>query len=191
MPTDLQSPSPPPEGLRGRYQLADCTMTLREGLADYYRVNPGLSDPDHIVDPKSARYFRNHDATHVVFGTHTSVLNESVNDLLTMLGVSIRWRDYLMGFLATAESKEISKDYLATTSVRASLALLGHTVRLLPSVWRHARAMKKKWPWDSSPELDRPLDELRAEYGIEVLHPDRVLGLDVRDAPELAAYVSA
>ena len=30
-------------GLRGRYQLDDSEMTLREGLAEYYEVNPGLS----------------------------------------------------------------------------------------------------------------------------------------------------
>ena len=96
-----------PWDLRGQYQLPDATMTLREGLAEYYRVNPGLSDPVEINDPKSAFYFRNHDSTHVVFGTHTGELHEGINDLWTIFGVDIRLRDYAGGFFATDESKTI------------------------------------------------------------------------------------
>ncbi len=40
------------------------------------------------------------------------------------------------------------------------------------------RAMRSKWPWDPPPELlDRPLVDLRAEYGFEVWRPEVALGL--------------
>ena len=32
--------------IRGDYQRSDTQKTLREGLAEYYRVNPGLLDPE-------------------------------------------------------------------------------------------------------------------------------------------------
>ena len=151
--------------IRGDYQRPDTTATLREGLAEYYRVNPGLVDPATIADPKSAAYFHSHDCTHVVFGTHTGPLDEGINDLYTMFGVDIRLRDYFMGFVTTAEGKTITKSLLDLSLV----PLFWHTVKLVPKVWRITRSMTKKWPW-RVPEalLDRPLVELRREFGIEL-----------------------
>jgi hypothetical protein len=160
-------------GIRGDYQRPDTTATLREGLAEYYRVNPGLVDPATIADRRSAAYFHSHDCTHVVFGTHTGPLDEGINDLYTMFGVDIRLRDYLMGFVTTAEGKAITKSLLDLSL----LPLLGQTLRLVPRVWRITRRMTKKWPW-SVPEalMDRPLVELRREFGIELLRSEVELG---------------
>ena len=144
-------------------------MTLREGLAEYYRVNPGLSVPDAITSPTSAAYFHNHDCTHVVFGTHTGLLDEGINDLLTLFGVNIRALDYGKGFIVSDEAKTISKGFLNLSLI----PLVWHVVRLTPKVWRHSRKMTKKWPWSPPADfLDRPLDELRAEFGIEVFRPE-------------------
>ena len=140
-------------------------MTLREGLQEYYRVNPGLSEPNQIKDPKSAAYFHNHDCTHVIFGTHTDVLNETINDLWTIFGVQIGFWDYGAGFFATDESKEISKSAFTPRSLLEATRGL----KLTGMVRRHARAMTKKWPWTPTPEmLDRRLVDLRNEYGIDV-----------------------
>lgn len=168
-----------PSGLRGYYQLPDATMTLREGLAEYYLVNPGLSIPANLEDQKSAVYFHNHDSTHVVFGMHTGSLHEGVNDLWTIFGVDIRFRDYVMGFFATDQSEKISKEIADEFGGAKGLALIWNTLRLLPELWRRTRAMNKKWPWTPSDRLlDAPLDELRAEYGIRVFQPEVALNLE-------------
>lgn len=166
--------APPPYGIRGVYQRPDATMTLREGLAEYYAVNPGLSDPASLTDAASARYFHNHDCTHVVFGTHTGPLDEGVNDVLTLFGVDIRYRDYIAGFFASSEAATIAKQYTASSAA----LLVVRTLRLTPQIWRRCREMSKKWPW-TPPDafLDRRLDELRAEFGIRLLRPEAELGL--------------
>ncbi|KIG12794.1 hypothetical protein DB30_01002 [Enhygromyxa salina] len=160
--------------VRGRYQDPNATMTLREGLAEYYRVNPGLSIPANLTNEVGAKYFHCHDCTHVVFGTHTGPLDEGVNDMLTMMGVSVSVRRYLVDFFQTGEVEAVAKGY----TVGSVGKLLFQTMRVMPTVWRRTRAMTKKWPW-SPPEalLDRPLNELRAEYGISVFRPNELLGL--------------
>lgn len=159
-------------GLRGSYQAPDSTMTLREGLAEYYRVNPGLSDPKNIRDPKSARYFRCHDTTHVIFGTSTTDLHEGVNDMWTFFAVDIRYVDYGIGFIATDESKAIAKTF---TIVGLWHALWG-ALSLTPELWRRTRRLKRRWPWDPPEDhLDRTLVDLRADYGIEVFLPEELL----------------
>lgn len=169
-PTTLPPTLPP--GLRGRYQLPDATMTLSEGLAEYYEVNPGLCNPAQIDDPSSARYFHSHDTTHVFFGTHTGALDEAVNDMLTLFAVEVRYRDYVAGFFNTQEGKQITKAYLNW----ALVPLLRDGLRLLPAVWRAARRMSRRWPW-TPPEhfYTRPLVELRREFGWEVLNPTAAL----------------
>ncbi len=161
-----------PEGLRGRYQLPDSTMTLGEGLAEYYAVNPGLSDPATIEDPASARYFRCHDSTHVFFATHTGKLDEAVNDLLTLFAVDVRYRDYVAGFFKTEAGWAITKTYLDLSL----LAVTRDGLRLLPHVRYAVRRMTRRWPWDP-PErwFQRPLAELRREFGYEPFNPTRAL----------------
>lgn len=166
---------PLPYGMRGCYQRPDATMTLREGLEEYYRVNPGLSDPATIEDPVSARYFHNHDSTHVVFGTHTGPLHEGVNDFWTFFAVDIRVSDYVRGFFATDESKKIAKDFASWDVIVQSL----RSLRLVFEIRRRAKSMHAKWPWDPSEALlDRPLDQIRKEYGIRVFRPEALLGLE-------------
>ncbi|MGB1015058.1 MAG: hypothetical protein ACPG4T_13055, partial [Nannocystaceae bacterium] len=90
-----KTPPPPDYGIRGNYQLADTKLTLREGLAEYYRVNPGLSEPAFLDHKPSATFFHRHDCTHVIFGTHTGPLDEGVNDILTLFGVKINYYGYI------------------------------------------------------------------------------------------------
>ena len=168
------SPPPPSDyGLRGSYQLADSTLTLREGLLEYYRVNPELIDPSALCDEPSAEFFHNHDCTHVMFGTHTGKLDEVANDLLTLFCVDIRIDEYYSAFMATNEFKVFAKNYTASTV----LDTIRYAARLLPICWRRGRRMTRRWPW-SPPEafLDRRIDELRAEFGIKVLRPNVELG---------------
>ena len=159
------------------------SSTSGRGVCPLQRLDPeppisnlwSYPDSVEINDPKSAFYFRNHDSTHVVFGTHTGELQEGINDLWTIFGVDIRLRDYAGGFFATDESKTIVKQFKLKSMIR----ILWQTVRLWPELRRRARAMTKKWPW-TPPEvfLDRPLNELRAEFGIELLRPEIQLGLE-------------
>lgn len=157
-----------PEHIRGHYQLQDSTMTLAEGLAEYYRVNPGLDDPKDISDPESAHFFGLHDTTHVIFGTHTGDLNEACNDWYTLFGVELVFMDYLRGYLRTEQSKRINAYYFKWETLR----VLWRGLLLLPAMRRLARGMHKKWPWQPSEKMvHTPLNELRAEYGIQVAHP--------------------
>ena len=170
--TGPREPAFPILGLRGGYQLEETDMTLGQGLAEYYRVNPGLSNPSTLTDNKSAEYFHCHDCTHVIFGTHTGVIDEIVNDLWTIYGVQIRLSQYAAGFYATAEGKKIAKKFDIPETLRATVKSL----RLMPEIRRRGKAMTQKWPWVPPQDaLDRPLVDIRAEYGIQVFHAEAVL----------------
>jgi hypothetical protein len=162
------NPTELPEHIRGHYQLQESTMTLEEGLAEYYRVNPGLDDPKNIENSESALWFRRHDTTHVIFGTHTGDLNEGCNDYYTLFGVELSFWAYLRGYAKTEQSKGITAYYVKWDTLR----MLWMTLVLTLPVRRLAKAMHKKWPWHPTQEMyQTPLAKLRAEYGIQVAHP--------------------
>jgi hypothetical protein len=163
-----ESPTDLPEHIRGHYQLQDSTMTLAEGLAEYYRVNPGLDDPKDIENPESALWFRLHDTTHVIFGTHTGDLNEGCNDYYTLFGVELSFMDYLRGYIKTEQSKSITAYYFKWDT----LITLWRTIVLTLPMRRLAKAMHKQWPWQPTEAMyQTPLVVLREEYGIQVAHP--------------------
>lgn len=178
IPASPTPPTPPAWGIRGQYQLQDATMTLREGLAEYYAVNPGLADPAELEHEPSATFFHRHDSTHVIFGTHTGPSDEAGNDWLTLFGADVGFVRYLREFMATTEVKGIAQAYANASVFR----LLWHALRLLPIARRYAKSMHRKWPWQT-PEawLDRPLGELREDLGIKVFHAHVELDLNLKE----------
>jgi hypothetical protein len=145
------------------YLQQDCPLTLREGLREYYGANPQLIDPEQASDG-AAKFFRLHDACHVIFGTTTDLVDEALTDTWTMLGSDVSLTQYAQ-FAKINEARELVREIGLAGMTKASLFALPH----VPAVWRHTRRMKKKWPWAGVDGLlDRPLAELRREFGIEV-----------------------
>ena len=164
-----------PTYLRGYYQIQDSQMTLQEGLNEYYKINPHLDNPVDIKNPISALYFRNHDACHVFFGTHTGNLNEAVNDFLTIWGVDIVFKTYITGFLRTRESKSVLKQFLKWKM----FLTIFRALKFIPTIRRHTNAMTKKWTWTPNKEYyNRSLNQLRLEFGYKVFYPQLILKID-------------
>ncbi len=60
---------------RPRYASKDSTQTLREGLEEYYALNPHITLPDS-QPPEFARILRAHDVGHVIYGCDTAMRDE-------------------------------------------------------------------------------------------------------------------
>jgi hypothetical protein len=69
------------------YQVQDSPQTLAEGIGEYYAANPGLA---HVrtISPEAQRFFRCHDAAHVVFGCGTALDDEAVVKIASILGTT-------------------------------------------------------------------------------------------------------
>ncbi len=149
-----------------RYQEQNSPLTLRQGLAEYYSSNPNLINTDEASTAEIGAYIRNHDVTHVVFGTTTTLADEFLQDMWTFLGVDINKKNYIFDFLPSEESKQLFGSLKLGESIKA-IAL---TIPLLPKlIWR-SQKMSKKWSWQNwESYLDIPLGEIRQEFKILVL----------------------
>jgi hypothetical protein len=148
-----------------RYQDAGCTLTLRQGLQEYYAGHSGLLKPES-ANIQTAKFFHSHDACHVLFGLDTTLPDEGLADLWTVFGTDIGLGRYARYLSTDAAARQIVKDIGLFQTIATAL-------RLLPSVARvflRCRKMNEKWPWgDEDCYLDYPLVELRHEFNIEIL----------------------
>ncbi|MGK7955251.1 MAG: hypothetical protein AB4063_08320 [Crocosphaera sp.] len=149
-----------------RYQEQNSSLTLRQGLKEYYANNPNLFNIDNASTTEIGSYLRNHDISHVVFGTTTSLADEFLQDIWTFLAIDVNKKNYIFDFIKTDESKQLFQSLQFTESIKAIVTVLP----LLPSLILRSLKMVKKWHWqDWESYLDLPLSEIRNEFNILVL----------------------
>ena len=68
-----------------RYQEQDCSLTLREGIAEFHRYLAALGR-EQMRDKGSSRLLLEHDATHVIFGMDTTLEQEAGLDTWLLFG---------------------------------------------------------------------------------------------------------
>jgi hypothetical protein len=147
-----------------RYQDPQSRMTLREALEELRHAEGDVSQD---VSGELAAALEAHDVVHILFGLDISDLDEIVAHGWMACGTT----------LTLAEMHEITRD----RDHRRFSSGFGHgkrgllILRALPRlIGAHLRArrMTKRWPWHSHIEfLDRPLDDIRREFGIKLQPP--------------------
>ena len=148
------------------YQEQDSSQTLREGLAEYYRANPGIVTRPADLPAESVALFRSHDMCHVIFGLNTSLADEALADARTLFSCDVGVRHYARYMTTDNAAKEVFKELGYTKALVVTLKSLPRIVRAAFAAF----GMRKRWPWNPPDAyLDRPLGELRREFGIRVL----------------------
>ena len=145
------------------YQRPDTTMTLEQGLIEYY------GDRDDLVTGRGAsaqarEFFRCHDVAHVVFGCGTTLPQEAVVKIWSFFGTTAGLgllRDYRL-----PESQEIY-DTLRFNDI---VATIGFALVHIPIVLVRCLRMRQRWPWsDFESYVSMPLVDIRQEFGILVV----------------------
>jgi hypothetical protein len=146
------------------YQHPASPLTLADGLSEYRDRNSGLVG-GRGVSARASEFFRCHDTAHVVFGCSTSLINEAMVKIWSLMGTTVGFR--LVREFRLPEAQEIY-DVLAWGEIATTAA---RSLVVVPRVMVHCRRMHRRWPWsDFDAYLERPLIELRAEFGIEVVN---------------------
>ncbi|MGE0788680.1 MAG: hypothetical protein AB7S26_23615 [Sandaracinaceae bacterium] len=149
------------------YMRPDATMTLREGLEEYYETIDGLITNDNAPADVAA-LFHFHDVCHVVFGCDTSMRGEALVDTWSIFGTTVTLKTY-QRYLSFQETQSIFE----SMTFKEMLEALGETSTAMPVAFWRAQHMTHKWPFrDHERYMDTPLDAIRAEYGIEVVEED-------------------
>ncbi|MFV8755937.1 hypothetical protein ACNOYE_35750 [Nannocystaceae bacterium ST9] len=149
------------------YQRPDTHHTLRSGLEEYHG-DIGVYDAMRM-NPKSAFWFRVHDAVHVVFGCNTTPEQEALTSTWTMFGTDWHWSEAVAEGLRPDQRDRFMRDIFGNVGYGRMTFLVFATLPGVIEVARRARAMSRKWAKeDYERYLDVPLVDIRSEFGIEV-----------------------
>lgn len=146
------------------YQQPETSMTLTEGLAEYYAVHDNVTPPTEHR-PEAAELFQYHDIGHVVFGTTTDLLDEARTDTWLLFGCDV-------GFVGYSRYFKLPEAKAAFDMVGWREVLRGSwpLTKAMWGVWRRTRAMRKKWTWvPAESTFARSLKDIRDEWGIRVV----------------------
>ena len=140
-------------------------MTLGEGLLEYYAGHPGLVEPDRM-EADAARFFRSHEACHVLFGLDTTLVDEGLADLWTLLATNVGFRRYAHYLRTNPAAKQITKEIGLLRVLRTTMQIIPFAV----PVFLRSRKMTGKWPWNGENSyLNQPLNVIRNEFNIRIL----------------------
>jgi hypothetical protein len=157
-----------------RYMDKNSTQTLREGLAEYYALNPHVTPPDS-QPPEFAQILRAHDVGHVIYGCDTGMYDE-----LKILPL-FWWTSEctFQRFQEMRNSPAVDVMYEDMIREKGRFWLYGAVLQVLPRLipelirlWFKTRHRHNRVPFlDFAPLLDRPLPEIRQEYDLMPLIP--------------------
>lgn len=160
------SPSKRDARTRYRYQEQESMQTLAEGLAEYYAANGPRVCPSASLPSESRALFRSHDLCHVIFGLDTSLADEGMADVRTLLSCDVGWRRYTHYMTSDRAAKAIFKELGYARAAWVMVIIVPRLLRAIAEGWR----MTRKWPWEPPVALfERTLADLRRDYGIRLL----------------------
>ncbi|MDJ0708527.1 MAG: hypothetical protein QNJ46_35115 [Leptolyngbyaceae cyanobacterium MO_188.B28] len=154
---------------RPRYTDKTSTQTLREGLAEYYALNPHITPPD-TQPPEFAKILLAHDVGHVIYGCDTGMYDE-----LKLLSLSW-WTSEctFQRYLEMRNTPAVDVMYKDMIREKGALWLYIAVLRILPSlipelisIWFKTRNREKRAPFlDFQPWLDRSLVDIRQAFDL-------------------------
>ena len=156
-----------------QYLKQNCSLTLKEGLEEYY-----LSNPKQIRElaDKLGPFFISHDITHVIFGLGTSVHEESLLDTWTLRGTDITWNE-IYKYTFNPDLWKITKSIIQDNGgwIKVFTAVIQCIPLKLKIHLHRIPKMNKKWPFSNVNDtmMSRRISDLRAEYGIVVINSHR------------------
>ena len=154
-----------------RFESPASTQTLAEGLAEYFAAHPDLKREEHLASAEARQFFRSHDVVHVLYGCGTSMPDEAIVKLASLFGTTGGLR-VLRGY-THHETLEIYRRLPVSSTLQA---LLMAPFLLARTIWRCSR-QARRWPWAENEQyMNRPLAELRSDFGIRVAHEERQRG---------------
>lgn len=154
---------------RPHYMERNSTQTLREGLEEYYRLNPHITPPS-TQPPEFAKILLAHDVGHVIYGCDTGMYDE-----LKIL--PLFWWTSECTFKRFREMRNtpaVDVMYDDMIKEKGIFWLYGAVLKVIPplipeliSLWFKTRQRTNRLPFlEFEPLLDRSLLDIRQEFDL-------------------------
>lgn len=152
------------------------TQTIRQGLEEYSKANPNLTDTN-LLRADFAKHLIAHDISHIVFGYDTDMDDELRLFFFTFFVSNYKFKNYVSSYqdwLRDFDDPSVSLTLDDVTKDQSKLSFYSSVaitlLRILPEVlmmWFETRGHQKPWLYfDFEPMLDRSVLEIRQEFDL-------------------------
>jgi hypothetical protein len=154
---------------RPHYMNSNSIQTVREGLLEYYALNPNVT-PHETQPAEFGKILYAHDVGHVIYGCDTGMFDE-----LKILPLFWWTSECTFGtYLKMKNSPAVDVMYADMIREKGVLWLYGAVLRVLPAliptlipIWLKTRKRQKLLPFlEFEPLLDRSLLDIRQEFDL-------------------------
>jgi hypothetical protein len=151
------------------YMNKASTQTLREGLTEYYTLNPHVTLPD-TQPSEFAKILMAHDIGHVIYACDTGMYDELKILPLFWWTSECTFQTYLK----MKNSPAVDVMYADMIKEKGELWLYVSVLKVLPTlipalipIWFKTRKLQKRLPFlEFEPMLDRSLLDIRQEFDL-------------------------
>jgi hypothetical protein len=155
------------------YTNKNSTQTLRQGLEEYYRLNPNLTDPRELPQ-EFARILLAHDVSHITFGCDTGMYDELKLLPLTWWASDYKFCDHVRTVQDPSIRPAINIMYDDLIKEHGVLWLYSSIFFVLPqllpeliSMWLKTRKRLRYVPFlNFEALLDKQLLDIRKEFDL-------------------------
>ncbi|MBH8577130.1 hypothetical protein I8752_29960 [Nostocaceae cyanobacterium CENA369] len=155
------------------YKDKNSIQTLRQGLEEYYALNPNVTDPRKLP-PEFAKILLAHDISHITYGCDTGMYDELKLLPLTWWTSNYKFHDHLRTIKDPTISPAIRVMYDDLIEEHGLLWLYSSIFLvlsiLLPElivIWFKTRQRQRYVPFlNFEPLLDKSLLEIRQEFDL-------------------------
>lgn len=163
---------------RPNYTDKNSTQTLRQGLQEYYTVNPNLTNPQELP-PEFSKILSAHDVSHIIFGCDTGMYDELKLLPLIWWTSDYKFRDHLRTLQDSTIGPAIRIMHDDLIKQHGWIGLYGSIFWVLPrlipelyKIWLKTHKRQHFVPFvNFEPLLDRSLRSIRQEYDLFPLIP--------------------
>ena len=157
------------------YQNQNSHQTLREAIEEYHRYLTHIGRQILTDSPEDTdTIWLCHDATHAIFGQDTTIEGEAALDFWVFFGTTFSWK-LLKKYQQLPEIKDHSRALISELGLTFIPKLYWRNKRVIWTVIRHTRRMKKKWPFKMPEDyLSMKISDLREMHGIKILLPEEM-----------------
>ncbi len=139
-------------------------MTLRQKLEIFREKNKSYFSTVN-QSQESKEFMDCHDIAHVVFGCNTSLYGEGIVKIWCTFGTDLRYSEITKAY-AEVGAYHLAKQY-SVIHVLKNIVIL---ILTIPKAIYRSRMMTKPWPFRNySHYLDKSMDEIRIEFGINII----------------------
>jgi len=146
-----------------QYRNPNSTLTLQQGLEEYYHANPAFNGKGEFLGQPRKTVIA-HDVAHIVFGLGETSEEELIVECMTAFGCHMN----IIDIYKIPKIKLAIELWKTFGPWRLAKRFVLTTPRMIHAIWMTFR-MTKKWPhFEYQPYLNRPLNELRKEFNIRL-----------------------